>query len=517
MIRGIIVACVLALPSVAWADTWLVSVGSDVGRADEPELRYAEADAHRFANVMRQLGRVAPERERVLPGASARTLRRALLRTNRMIRRSPRQATQALVVYYSGHADAEGLHLGDTTMPYDELKTIVESSPARVRVLILDSCRSGGITRVKGVEPTDPFTIRLEDRIEVEGFAIITSSAGSEDSQESDSLRASFFTHHLVNALRGAADRNQDARVTLQEAYSYAYQETIRSSGRTLQLQHPTYAYDLKGKGAFVLTHLTEGQGRFGTLAIADAGTYLIYENEPDGPLAAEVFVRDRGSRLLLAPGRYFVQRRAQSSYREYRATLVRDQTTRLADIDYREIEYSRLLRKGGGSRVAVHNIAVATELRGPILDGFSSAPGVAAGYTLDLAPLSLGLQFRFSMSNAAEVLDATAYEVGLRLRADRYLDLEWFSLSLGALAEGVYVTQVFETTGSAPDRRSFAFGAGAALGLEREFDRFVLRLEGGPMVYALRTATTSGGAEVGEEIVTPVTYWTALSLGWRL
>lgn len=504
--------------STASGQTYLVAVGSDLGRADEPELRYAESDAERVASVMRQLGRVAPEHELVLRGGDAAGFRKALLSKNADIRRASRDSTyQALVVYYSGHADAEGLHLGDTTLPFEELRTIVESSPAQMRVLIVDSCRSGGITQVKGVQPSQPFAIRLEDRIEVEGFAIITSSSGSEDSQESHALRASFFTHHLVTALRGAADKNLDAKVTLQEAYSYAYQETIRSSGRTLHLQHPTYAYDIKGKGDLVLSHLVEGQGRFGTLAIAEPGTYLVYENAAQGILTSEVHVHEEGARVLLAPGTYFVQRRARRSYREYEARLQRDETTSLADLKYREIRYSRLLRKGGGTRSAVHNLSVGAEVRGPILDGYSVTPSLQLGYALDLARISVGAQVRLSRSSTESVLDATAYETALRLRADRYLDLPWFSLSLGALIEGAYVAQSFNTTGSAPGRGSFVFGAGAALGIERALGQLVMRLEGGPVFYLLRTATTTGGAEIGQTLDTPVTGWLGLRIGWRL
>ena len=89
-----------------------------------------------------------------------------------------------------------------------------------------------------------------------EGFAIITSSTADESSQESDRLRASFFSHHLVNGLRGAADANGDHIVSLDEVYTYTYAETLRSSGRTMALQHPTYRVDLKGKGDVVLTRL---------------------------------------------------------------------------------------------------------------------------------------------------------------------------------------------------------------------------------------------------------------------
>ena len=72
-----------------------------------------------------------------------------------------------------------------------------------MRLLVVDACRSGAVTRVKGVEPAEEFEIRFEAAAGTEGMAIITSSAAGESSQESDRLRASFFTHHLINALRG--------------------------------------------------------------------------------------------------------------------------------------------------------------------------------------------------------------------------------------------------------------------------------------------------------------------------
>ena len=92
------------------------------------------------------------------------------------------------------------------------------------------------------------FKIQLEGRVEAEGTAFISSSTADENSQESDRLRGLFFSHHLVNALRGAADRNSDGLVTLAECYEYTYAQTLRSSGQTLSIQHPTYyrsvAYD---------------------------------------------------------------------------------------------------------------------------------------------------------------------------------------------------------------------------------------------------------------------------------
>ena len=62
---------------------------------------------------------------------------------------------------------------------------------------------------------------------EVRGHAYLTSSSADEAAQESDRIGGSFFTHFLVTGLRGAADADSDKRVTLDEAYRFAFDETL--------------------------------------------------------------------------------------------------------------------------------------------------------------------------------------------------------------------------------------------------------------------------------------------------
>ena len=149
-------------------------------------------------------------------------------------------AQTLLVVYYSGHADAEALHLGGSRLSFGELTDAVEAMPVDVRVLVVDACRSGGLTRVKGATPAEPFAISTEDRLAATGTAIITSSSAGEDAQESDDLGGGVFTHHWVAGLLGAADTSDDGAVTLTEAYRYAYAQTLRSTSLQPVVQHPT-------------------------------------------------------------------------------------------------------------------------------------------------------------------------------------------------------------------------------------------------------------------------------------
>ena len=251
----------LTLPTSSVAATYVVAIGNNLGAAGDVPLLYAESDARALLDVMQELAGVEPSHAILIRNGNAESVRKTLLETNLRIRQAQDRSDEKhlLLVYYSGHADQQGLHLGESSLPFDELRNIIESSPATARVLILDSCRSGGVTRVKGAKPAEVFSIAADNRMQAEGVAIITSSSAWEDSHESERLRGSFFTHHFLTALRGAADQDKDSTVTLNEAYSYSYRQTLRSSGRTRSLQHPTYSYDLKGKGDLPLTRLVSG------------------------------------------------------------------------------------------------------------------------------------------------------------------------------------------------------------------------------------------------------------------
>ena len=91
------------------------------------------------------------------------------------------------------------------------------------------------------------------------GHAFLTSSAETESAQESDRIRASYFTHYLISGFRGAADLSGDGRVTLNEAYQFAFSETL---GRTVDTsggaQHPSYDINLSGTGDVVMTDVRQ-------------------------------------------------------------------------------------------------------------------------------------------------------------------------------------------------------------------------------------------------------------------
>ncbi|HUS28930.1 MAG TPA: caspase family protein [Kofleriaceae bacterium] len=232
-------------------------IGSNTGGGAEREkLRYAGHDAATVADVLRQLGGVAQPDLSLLKEPDKRSLDDAFDALSKRVRDERKKGQRVeLVVYYSGHADDAGILIGGARYDYARLRQRIRAVPADVHIAIVDSCASGSFTRAKGGTKVAPF---LQDASnQVEGFAFLSSSSEDEDAQESDRIGASFFTYFFVAALRGAADRNRDGKITLNEAYQFSYEQTLgRTQNTSHGPQHPAYDMQLSGTGEVVITDL---------------------------------------------------------------------------------------------------------------------------------------------------------------------------------------------------------------------------------------------------------------------
>ena len=118
----------------------------------------------------------------------------------------------------------------------------LQDAPADVRIGFFDSCQSGVITRSKGARPAPAFDVTRAKESGPRGLVLIASSAADEESQESDEIAASFFTHYLASGLLGDADASGDGKVTLAEAYAYAYGRTVGSTAETRAERYSAFA-----------------------------------------------------------------------------------------------------------------------------------------------------------------------------------------------------------------------------------------------------------------------------------
>jgi len=229
-------------------------IGANHGNADDQPLRYALRDARRVADTLSEVGGFAKGDIELLQEPNAQGVRDAYQKLRQRIEQNGRNKT-LLLVFYSGHADALAMHLGGSSLAWVELRKLIQDAQADVRLMIVDACRSGRATQVKGSHFVQAASQPQIGDSPLQGFAILSSATAGEDAQESDDLKASFFTHHLLSALQGAADTNRDGQISLQEAYRYTADRTIASTASTLAgVQHPTYRYDIRGRTDVILT-----------------------------------------------------------------------------------------------------------------------------------------------------------------------------------------------------------------------------------------------------------------------
>ncbi|MEQ9496283.1 MAG: caspase family protein [Deltaproteobacteria bacterium] len=327
-------ALLLALSGAADADRVvvrrfaLIAAANDGGR-ERPRLRYAVTDARALAGVLEELGGVAPE-DRVMVVEPTRDELLAsidALEGRLQAARAERPARLELVFYYSGHSDETGLLLGEDGLPYGLLRSRLDALAADVRIAILDSCASGAITRKKGGKLRPPFLVDRSSQ--VKGFAVLTSSSENEAAQESDRIRGSFFTHYLVSGLRGAADVTTDGRVTLNEAYAFAFHETLRRTEKTLGgAQHAAYDIQLAGSGDLVMTDVNATSA---TLGLPESLGARVFVRDDRGKLVAELD-KPGGRRveLGLAPGQYEITLESKRTFRRSDVALVEGKTMEL-------------------------------------------------------------------------------------------------------------------------------------------------------------------------------------------
>lgn len=271
--------------NVSGVERYAIYIGANYGGRSRERLLYAGSDAISFKNAMSEIGGVTESNSRMLFDPTKDDVDRALQQiTETILNSSSTSKRSEFIFYYSGHSDENSLLLGDSKYDYSKLKAAITEVPSDIHVVILDSCYSGNFIRTKGGQKRKPFLI--DDSSVVTGHAYLSSSSDDESSQESDEIESSFFTNAMITGLRGAADTSGDNKVTLNELYSYAFNDTLsKTEASKAGPQHPNFNITLVGSGDLVLSDISEGESMLslskeakGRFIIRDSNDKLISE-----------------------------------------------------------------------------------------------------------------------------------------------------------------------------------------------------------------------------------------------
>jgi hypothetical protein len=460
-------------------------VGNNLGNTQDDPLRYAESDAERMSSLLVHLGGFTDGDTLLLNAQSADDVRGAFAIIASRLRDVP--GDHVFFFYYSGHADGQALHLGKEKLPFAELKAKAMEMPAAVRIMIVDACQSGVLTRAKGGQVAPAFEIGPDEQ-SPRGLAILASSRGSEFAQESDELHSSFFTHHLLAGLLGMADRDRDGRVTLAESFDYASERTLDATVRTWAgPQHPTFRYDLSGQADLVLTHPgTPGTGH-GWLTFDQPGWYFVRKKH--GPIFAETMSRG-GEQMTLEQGSYELNRRESDHLEVAEFEMAAGTRIQASTLSTSKVAFGRVVRKGEGLRTQAYAMSANGVVRGSVAS-LGPAAGIALTGRIDWAMGSLEMRVTLAQTLASTLVPSQTSDLTVTLAALRAWEVGAFTVAGGVEAGwSVFRQQI----GDLPDRliQSPVFGPTAVIELPLA-TRLCLRSDISLLNYVLSISTENG------------------------
>lgn len=477
-----------AAATEARAGRFALVIGNNEGNARDARLRYAESDAERIARLLVTVGGFAQGETVLLRGRTAGEIRHSLaMLADRLGKRT---GDDLVLIYFSGHADAEALHIGAETIPLAELKATIVGLRATARVVVLDACQAGSLVRIKGGAPAPAFDVTPWQALP-RGLAFLASSSESEVAQESDELGGSFFTHFLVSGLRGAGDRDRNGQVSLGESYEFAARHALAATVTSpVGPQHATFRFDLAGQQDIALTF----PGRLGTglgrLVFDRPGRYFI--RQQGGGAAVTELLSSGGEELSLDPGGYEIVRRADDHFEIARVDLAASRSLAVSQTRSQRVAYGRVVRKGLGPQSRSYGLAVVGGARGDLLSLGTAASGAMIG-RLDARWLSLEVRAGAGRSeHTGDVFLTETWEMFAAVAGLRAFDLGRTTLAVGAELGWAGFSQ---RIGPEP-RRGLASAAfvGPAAVLELPLaKRFFARLDVDVPIYVLRAREISG------------------------
>lgn len=251
---------VLCVVQDADALRYALLIGQNKGGKELPELKYAQKDAERLSELLIDIGGFDKSNVITICGADSSDLDNGFSEIKNIIQNDNGRQNSLFLFYYSGHANEKSLLLEKTMFPLEKIENRLQTVPSAIKIGIFDACQSGVVTAFKGGSRAEPFFFKEQQK--TKGKVIIASSSANERAQESEALKGSIFSFHWMNGLRGSADLSSDKKVTLNEAYQYAYRKTVETSALTSGVvQHPEYRFNIKGRGDIVLSNLQDKSG----------------------------------------------------------------------------------------------------------------------------------------------------------------------------------------------------------------------------------------------------------------
>jgi len=224
-----------------------------------PEAKYADRDANYFADFSENVLGVGKDNIKSISNAKAsQTGIKKALKIWLKGYSAPNQSD--IYIFFAGHGlasndgkdlyllpyDGEPRLLKDTALLRSEIFDTVKNMQPKSVTVFLDTCYSGQ-TREKDMILADarPIAIVPIESDVPENFTVFSASSGSEISGSLPEADHGLFSYFLMKGLEGAADANNDKKITNGELHSYVHSNVTRQAIRLGREQTPELKGDL--------------------------------------------------------------------------------------------------------------------------------------------------------------------------------------------------------------------------------------------------------------------------------
>ena len=228
-----------------------------------PPARFASTDARWFAEYAQRALGVRPEKIRLLTDESADEI--AIMRTFRSwLLQNVNKGKTDVYIFYSGHGlpsdDGKSLYflphnadrdfIDKTAINQQEIISMTNATGARSVTMFLDSCYSG---QTRNGDPlfanARPVSMKTKISGYPPGFTVFSASAPDQISWSSDALGHGIFSYYLMKGMEGAADIDNDGKMTAGEMHAWLKENVSRQAAIINKKQDP----QLMGEAAEVL------------------------------------------------------------------------------------------------------------------------------------------------------------------------------------------------------------------------------------------------------------------------
>ena len=221
----------------------LIIGNSQYDDAGLARLAAPDVDVRALAEVLSTPGIGAFDEVVPLLNEGLATVRRAIARFF-----DAKHRDDLLMLYFSGHGvrdeqghlylavrDTERAILAGTAIEASYVTTRMDRSASKRLVLVLDCCHSGAFGY--GAKAAQGATVGTATAFEGtgRGRVVLTATDSTQYAWEGDQVLGevenSLFTHYMIEGLRtGAADRDEDGLITIDELYDYVYEHVLNDT-----------------------------------------------------------------------------------------------------------------------------------------------------------------------------------------------------------------------------------------------------------------------------------------------